>query len=72
VTFIPPHLAEDVCMASESTARRDIFGKLRLTERRYSSAEIDVTPWPDHVLADFTEWSKANPAAAAPRAHPLS
>jgi 4-hydroxy-4-methyl-2-oxoglutarate aldolase len=61
VTFIPPHLAEEVCSASEATHRRDIFGKLRITQRTYSSAEIDVSPWPDYVDADFAEWSKSNP-----------
>lgn len=58
VTFIPPHLAEQVCAASRDTHRRDIFGKLRLTERTYSSAEIDVTPWSEKIETDFVAWSR--------------
>lgn len=63
VSFIPPHLAEAVCAASEVTQRRDVFGKLRLTMGSYSSADIDITPWAAHIEADFAEWSEQNPAS---------
>ena len=56
VIFIPPHLAADVAAASADIAVRDVFGKLRLTERRYSSAEIDVGVWATHIETDFQDW----------------
>lgn len=65
VTFIPPHLAEDVCAVSEETHQRDIFGKLRLTENTYSSADIDVS-WADHIEADYLEWSGRSNSSASP------
>lgn len=58
VTFIPPHLAEKVCTASQDTKQRDAFGKLRLTQRAYSSAEIDDTPWPNEIETDFANWAR--------------
>jgi 4-hydroxy-4-methyl-2-oxoglutarate aldolase len=56
VTFIPAHLAEEVADAAEDVAIRDVFGKLRLTEQKYSSADIDVPVWPEHIEADFQRW----------------
>ncbi len=56
VTFIPAHLAERVADASEDTRIRDVFGKERLAERRYTSADIDVPEWADHIEADFQGW----------------
>ena len=63
ITFIPPHLAEEVADVAEDVAVRDVFGKLRLAERRYSSADIDVPVWPEHIEADFRQWQ----AERAPR-----
>lgn len=63
VSFIPPHLAEDVCAAGEVTQRRDVFGKLRLTQGAYSSADIDVTPWAAPIEADFADWSRDHPVS---------
>jgi 4-hydroxy-4-methyl-2-oxoglutarate aldolase len=67
VMFIPAHLAEEVAEAAEDVAVRDVFGKLRLTERTYSSAEIDVPVWPEHIESDFQRWRQDQPAAGAGR-----
>jgi regulator of RNase E activity RraA len=58
VTFIPPQLAAEVAEASEDIRVRDEFGKLRLAQRTYSSAEIDVASWPEHIEADFQRWRR--------------
>jgi 4-hydroxy-4-methyl-2-oxoglutarate aldolase len=58
VTFIPPHLAELVADVAEDVAVRDVFGKQRLSERRYGSADIDVPTWPAHIEEDFQEWRR--------------
>ena len=64
VMFIPAHLAAEVAEAAEDVAIRDVFGKLRLTERQYSSADIDVPVWPDHIEADFQRWREQKPAVS--------
>ncbi|HEX6521401.1 MAG TPA: hypothetical protein VF070_15535 [Streptosporangiaceae bacterium] len=56
--FIPPDLAQSVAGASEDIRIRDVFGKLRLSERVYTSAEIDVPTWTDHIEQDFQQWKK--------------
>jgi 4-hydroxy-4-methyl-2-oxoglutarate aldolase len=56
VIFIPPHLAEQVADVAEDVAIRDIFGKLRLSERAYGSAQIDVPTWAPDIEADFRQW----------------
>lgn len=60
VTFIPPHLVEEVVIRSEDIQLRDKFGKERLREGKYKSGEIDVHVWADSIEADFKEWSKHN------------
>jgi hypothetical protein len=37
---------------------RDEFGKLRLAQGRYSSAEVDVSEWPDSIRGDFEQWKQ--------------
>lgn len=56
VTFIPPHLSGQVAEVSEDTQVRDSFGKLRLAEGTYTSAEIDVPVWAEHIEQDFQTW----------------
>ncbi|MQA87508.1 MAG: RraA family protein [Streptosporangiales bacterium] len=58
VIFVPPHLAEKVARASEDIHVRDVFGKLRLSQRVYTSAEIDVPRWADHIEDDFQRWKR--------------
>ncbi len=56
VTFIPPHLLQEVVERSEDTRQRDVFGKMRLAEGKYTSGEIDVSTWAEHIEADYIEW----------------
>lgn len=56
IIFIPPHLAADVAEVSADVTIRDEFGKLRLAERRYGSADIDVPVWAPNIEADFVSW----------------
>jgi regulator of RNase E activity RraA len=53
--FIPPHLAEEVCVYGEVIKVRDIFGKKRLAEGRYLTGQIDGK-WAAPIEADFREW----------------
>jgi len=59
VIFIPPQLAERVVKESERTRLHDIFGHLRLTEKKYTAGEID-RGWTPAIEADFTGWLKQN------------
>ncbi len=61
VTFIPPHLVAAVVQESKKTAHRDRFGKLRISERVYTTTEIDTGTWADHIEADYGDWTKQNP-----------
>lgn len=54
--FVPPHLASKVAEVSEDVRIRDVFGKLRLSEGTYTSAEIDVGTWATHIEEDFVRW----------------
>jgi regulator of RNase E activity RraA len=59
VVFIPAHLAEKVVVTAEIIRLRDIFGKLRLTQGRYTPGEID-RQWEPHIEADFGQWLQAH------------
>ena len=56
VIFIPPHLAQAVVEASQEIQVRDCFGKLRLSEGAYTSAQIDHPRWSAEIEADFANW----------------
>ncbi|HEY6473963.1 MAG TPA: hypothetical protein VIY26_13810 [Acidimicrobiales bacterium] len=56
VTFIPPHLLEEVVTHSEDVRLRDVFGKSRLAEGVYTTGQIDVSRWSDDIEADFDRW----------------
>jgi 4-hydroxy-4-methyl-2-oxoglutarate aldolase len=56
VTFIPPHLAEEVVTYSEDIRQRDVFGKQRLAEGVYTSGQIDVPVWAEEIEADYLAW----------------
>lgn len=59
VTFIPPHLLQEVVERSEDTRQRDVFGKMRLAQGTYTSGQIDVPNWAEHIEADYQEWAQA-------------
>lgn len=56
VSFIPPHLAEDVVLRSEEVRQRDVFGKQRLAEGVYTTGQIDVSVWADDIEEDYKRW----------------
>jgi regulator of RNase E activity RraA len=56
VTFIPPHLAEEIVLHSEETRLRDEFGKMRLAEGTYTSSQIDTQTWEPDIQADYKRW----------------
>ncbi|HEX3815082.1 MAG TPA: hypothetical protein VHX59_19785 [Mycobacteriales bacterium] len=64
VIFVPPQLAAQVAADSEDTRVRDVFGKLRLSEQTYTSAEIDVGTWATHIEDDFQKWRESNSSNA--------
>jgi regulator of RNase E activity RraA len=55
VVFIPPHLAEKVVTTSEIIRLRDMFGKQRLSEGKYTPGEID-RQWEQPIEQDFSGW----------------
>jgi len=55
VIFCPAHLAEKVVTTSEIIRLRDLFGKARLEEGRYTPGEIDRR-WTDEIERDFDGW----------------
>lgn len=56
VSFIPPHLAEEVVARSEEVRQRDVFGKARIAEGVYTSGQIDVSEWALEIETDFRRW----------------
>ena len=56
LTFVPPHLAEEVVVTSEDVRQRDVFGKQRLDEQVYAAGQIDVSRWADDIEADYIRW----------------
>lgn len=59
VTFIPPHLAEQVVKTSEVVRLRDMFGHQRLREQKYTPGQID-SRWSADIEKDFSQWLNAH------------
>lgn len=59
VSVIPAHLAEKVVTTSEVVRLRDMFGHLRLREKKYTAGQID-SRWSDEIETDFSRWLEAN------------
>lgn len=59
VTFIPPHLAQQVVERSESIRLHDYFGQMRIREGIYTPGEVD-RKWSEEMDKDFEEWSKTH------------
>ena len=57
VIFIPPHLAEEVVIKYERVLLKDMFGKMRLSQGKYTSGEVDGG-WSQEMNDDFTQWLK--------------
>ena len=64
VTFVPPHLAEEVVGRSEAVRQRDVFGKSRIAEGIYTSSQIDVPTWAEEIEADYVTWCAEQGLAA--------
>ena len=56
VTFIPPHLVQEIVETGERVGLRDKFGKQRLAERKYTPGEIDVPDWRADIQQDYENW----------------
>ena len=56
LTFVPPHLAEEVVITSEDVRQRDVFGKQRLAEGKYLAGAIDTSVWAEEIEADYQSW----------------
>ena len=67
VTFVPSHLAEEVVVTSEDVRQRDVFGKMRLAEKVYTSGQIDVSVWAAAIEDDYLRWCGAQGLDANPR-----
>jgi 4-hydroxy-4-methyl-2-oxoglutarate aldolase len=67
VTFVPPHLAEEVVGRSEDVRQRDVFGKSRIAGGIYTSGQIDVSTWADEIEADYVAWCAEQGLEANPR-----
>jgi 4-hydroxy-4-methyl-2-oxoglutarate aldolase len=65
VTFIPPQFAEEIVRAATEIGSRDEFGKQRLAEGRYTTAEIDSPTWSASIEADFAVWRTSTTAGRA-------
>lgn len=69
ITVIPAHLSKAVAESSEDSRVRDEFGKLRIAERRYTSAQIDIPMrgggWSGEIESDFQQW-RLDATAAEP------
>jgi regulator of RNase E activity RraA len=59
VLFIPPQLAERVVKYSERTHLEDMFGHLRLREKKYTAGQIDAK-WTPEIEQDYRRWLKEN------------
>jgi regulator of RNase E activity RraA len=61
VTFIPPHLAEEVCLTSEIVAIHDDFMAWAIQSGKWAVGEIYGTTWEDDVWDAFKDWLERQP-----------
>lgn len=64
VIFIPAHLAEAVVVNAEKSHIKDVFGFKRLSEKIYTTAQID-SPWSMEMFEDLMQWLKTAEEARA-------
>jgi len=57
VLFVPSHLVQDIIIKGEMTKIYDIFGQIRIKEKKYTAGEID-SKWTAEIKADFRNWVK--------------
>jgi 4-hydroxy-4-methyl-2-oxoglutarate aldolase len=58
LTFVPPHLAQQVAEASERVQLRDAWGHQMLREGKYTPGQID-TKWTPEMETEFQRWVAA-------------
>jgi regulator of RNase E activity RraA len=58
VLFVPSHLVEDIIVKGEMTKLYDVFGQIRIKEKKYTAGEID-SKWTTEIKADFRNWVKS-------------
>jgi len=69
LTFIPPHLAEEVAERAELTQARDTWGHQMLREGKYTPGEID-TRWTEEMNQEFNKWAESQGLKARIRPRP--
>jgi 4-hydroxy-4-methyl-2-oxoglutarate aldolase len=57
VIFIPPQYAQEVVENSENTRLRDYWGKMTISQGKYTPGEVD-RGWTDEMTAEFEQWKK--------------
>jgi 4-hydroxy-4-methyl-2-oxoglutarate aldolase len=61
LTFIPPHLAEQVVNRSELTRMRDAWGHQMLREGKYTPGQVD-SRWTPQMEEEFRQWMEKEKA----------
>lgn len=61
LTFVPPHLAEEIADRSELAILQDEWGHQMLREGRYTPGQID-TRWTPRMVEEFNRWAEARGA----------
>lgn len=56
VIFIPAHLAAHVADVAEDVTVRDEYGKGRIADATFTSAQIDDDPWAEHIEQAYQLW----------------
>jgi regulator of RNase E activity RraA len=58
ITFIPPHLVDEVADRAELTHLIDEWGHMMLREQKYTPGQID-TRWSKPMIEEFNRWAAA-------------
>lgn len=61
VTFIPPHLAEEVCKTSANVVIHDDFIAWAIKSGKYKIGEVYGVKWAEKVWKDFKDWLDRRP-----------
>jgi len=58
ITFIPPHMVEEVIKSSKDIRLHDEFRQLRMREHKYVPDQVYLKEWGDAIEADYQNWLK--------------
>ena len=67
VLFIPPQLVVDVVDDGAKTQVKDLFGFVRISQNRFTTAQIDKNTWSEEMLDLLMEFIRTDERAAAYR-----